>query len=100
MMVSSHISLAAAFVAAVTLTPVCTANVIHFIGRIVEDPCNITPDARALTVSCPQNNRMSVQQVSYKEALDGRVNAADLATVSMKYINPEKSLAIVQVDYR
>ncbi|WP_246843580.1 MULTISPECIES: type 1 fimbrial protein [unclassified Leclercia] len=99
-MVSSRITLAAAFVAAVTLTPICTANVIHFIGRIVEDPCNVTPDVRALTVSCPQNNNMSVQQVSYKDALEGRVNAADLATVSMRYINPEKSLAIVQVDYR
>lgn len=99
-MVSSRITLAAAFVAAVTLTPVCTANVIHFIGRIVEDPCTVTPDGRALTVSCPQNNKMSVQQVSYKDALEGRVNAADLATVSMRYINPEKSLAIVQVVYR
>lgn len=37
-MVSSRITLAAAFVAAVTLTPVCTANVIHFIGRIVKIP--------------------------------------------------------------
>ncbi|MEB6378954.1 type 1 fimbrial protein [Leclercia adecarboxylata] len=99
-MVSSRITLAAACIAAVTLTPAYAGHVIHISGQIVEDPCNITPDAYRLSVTCPQNNKMSTQLVSYKDALNGNVPAADRATISMNYINPEKSLAVVQVDYR
>jgi len=51
-------------------------------------------------VTCPQNKKMPTQQVSYSDALYGRATITDLATIRMKYLNPEKSLAIVQVDYR
>jgi len=91
--------IAAASFFAVTLSSPVAANVIHFTGEIVEPPCTVSPDAHRLSVSCPHNNSMSTQQVNYKEALSGTVNAADRATISMKYLNPEKSLAVVQVDY-
>ncbi|URO00783.1 type 1 fimbrial protein [Leclercia adecarboxylata] len=91
---------AAASLFAVTLAPAFAGNVIHITGRIVEDPCNISPGAHRLSITCPQNNTMATQQVSYQDVLAGNVPASDRATVSMKYINPQKSLAIVQVDYR
>ncbi|MCM5695788.1 MULTISPECIES: type 1 fimbrial protein [unclassified Leclercia] len=98
-MVSFRTTLAAASLFAVTLAP-AFANVIHFTGQIVEDPCNISPGVHRLSITCPQDKKMTTQQVSYQEAINGNVPAADRATVSMKYINPQKSLAIVQVDYR
>jgi len=97
-MVSSRIKLAAALVLAATFTPAYASNVIHFIGQIVEGPCVISPTSRTLSVSCPQESKMHTQQVSYSDALYGAA-VTDRATISMKYINPEKSLAIVQVDY-
>lgn len=97
-MVSSRTKLAAALVLAATFTPAYASNVIHFIGQIVEGPCVISPTSRTLSVSCPHESKMHTQQVSYSDALYGAA-VTDRATIRMKYINPEKSLAIVQVDY-
>ena len=43
---------------------------------------------------------MQTRMVSYEEALNGTVTDSSLATLSMKYLNPEKTLAIVQIQYR
>ncbi len=99
-MVSSRIKLAAALVLGVMLTPAYASNVLYITGSIVEDPCDISPSSRAISVTCPQNKKMPTQQVSYSDALYGKATITDLATIRMKYLNPEKSLAIVQVDYR
>lgn len=99
-MVSFRTTLAAASLLTVTLAPAFADNVIHFTGQIVEDPCNISPGAHRLSITCPQDKKMTTRQVSYQDVINGNVPAADRATVSMKYINPQKSLAIVQVDYR
>jgi len=99
-MVTSRIKLAAALVLAVTLTPAYASNVLYITGSIVEDPCDISPTSRTISVTCPQNTKMPTQQVSYSDALYGSVDIPDRASITMKYLNPEKSLAIVQVDYR
>lgn len=75
-------------------------GVIHFHGAVVSDPCEISARPQQLSMSCPENNRMQTRVLSFTDALNGQSAYPNLASVSMKYINPEKSLAIVQVDYR
>lgn len=92
-------------VLSVAFTPVFSATtvpggVIHFRGAIVSDPCEISSGANHLVMSCPENNRMQTRTVSFTDALNGHSAYPNLASVSMKYINPEKSLAVVQVVYR
>lgn len=89
----------AAFTPAFSATTVA-GGVIHFRGAIVSDPCDISAKSNNLVMSCPENNRMQSRTVSYTDALNGRSAYPHLANVSMKYINPEKTLAVVQVDYR
>ncbi|MDR0176133.1 hypothetical protein RF039_24485, partial [Enterobacter sichuanensis] len=36
----------------------------------------------------------------YEEALNGKVADSNLATLHMKYLNPEKTLAVVEIQYR
>ena len=75
-------------------------GVIHFRGAIVADPCEVTPQQRQFAMSCPENNRMQTRMVSYEEALNGKAYDSNLATLSMKYLNPEKTLAVVEIQYR
>jgi hypothetical protein len=75
-------------------------GVIHFRGAVVSDPCEISARPQQLSMSCPENNRMQTRVLSYSDALNGQSAYPNLASVSMKYLNPEKSLAIVQIDYR
>ena len=92
-------------VLASALTPVQSAEtvnggVIHFTGMIVEDPCIVSPQQNQFALTCPHEGKMQTTQVSYKNALKGQNPYPHMATVSMKYINPQKSLAVVQIDYR
>lgn len=87
------------------LTPALAATtvnggVIHFNGSIVEDPCEISPQHNQFALSCPHEGRVQTTQVSYGDALRGHTPYPDVATVSMKYINPEKTLAVLLVNYR
>ncbi|TFB19661.1 type 1 fimbrial protein [Lelliottia nimipressuralis] len=75
-------------------------GVIHFRGAIVADPCEVTPQKRQFAMSCPENNRMQTRMVSYEEALNGKASESNQATLSMKYLNPEKTLAVVEIQYR
>lgn len=75
-------------------------GVIHFRGAVVADPCEVTPRHQQFAISCPENNRMKTHTISYDEALRGHHPHSALAAVSMKYLNEQKTLAVVQVDYR
>ncbi|HAS1784645.1 MULTISPECIES: type 1 fimbrial protein [Enterobacter] len=76
-------------------------GIIHFRGAIVADPCDVTPQQhRQLSISCPDNNHINTQTISYDEALSGHQSRSNLAAVTMKYLNEQKTLAVVQVDYR
>lgn len=94
-----------ALIFAVTLPPAFAdtspqTGTIHFYGQIVEDPCEVSPESGGIAVSCPQGNKMHTRQVSYTEALNDASVFPERAAISMTWINPEKTLGIVQVDYR
>lgn len=79
---------------------IVNGGVIHFRGAIVADPCEVTPKQRQFAMSCPENNRMHTRMVSYEEALNGNAPNSNLASLRMKYLNPEKTLAVVEIEYR
>lgn len=82
---------------AATVVP---GGVIHFRGAIVEDPCEVTPRQQNFTLTCPGEGKRATREISYPAALKGENSFPNVATVSMKYLNPEKSLAVMQIDYR
>lgn len=89
---------------ATTLTPAFSATlvqggVIHFRGQIVEDPCNITSRHQQVEMSCPENGRMQTRQINFQDVEQGQTAFPYTTKVSMKYLNAEKSLAIMQIDY-
>lgn len=79
-------------------TPAGSAT-IHITGQIVEDPCHVLPGDRDIKVTCPQDGKLQIRGVSYRAASSASVDAGNV-DVSMRYLNPERSLAILQVDYR
>lgn len=94
-----------AFICTAALTPAMAATtaqggVIHFRGQIVEDPCVVNPQHQKFALTCPQNGRMQTTHISYQDATDGHHTSANTVQVSMKYPDPEKKLAVVELDYR
>ncbi len=90
----------AAFIPPAFSATAVMGGVIHFYGAIVASPCEVSSQPEKLAVSCPENNVMKTRRVSYKDVLNGQTPPDSPASLSMKYLNPEKTLAVVQLDYR
>lgn len=73
--------------------------VIHISGEIVEDPCHINPGDRDIQVTCLQDGKLQTRGVSYRAASSASVDAGNV-DISMTYLNPERSLAVLKVEYR
>ena len=86
--------------AALAQTSTAQGGVIHFVGSIVEDPCNIATNSRNISLSCYRSGKMQTSTISYHQAAYGKSVNNDAASVSMRYINPQKTLGIVTVDYK
>lgn len=89
-----------AFTAPAFSSTVVNGGIIHFRGAIVEPPCDIASQKGRLALSCPGNDKVQTTMVSYADALGSQRVNSGLTTVSMKYINPQKTLATVLVEYR
>jgi len=79
---------------------VVNGGVIHFQGAIVVDPCEITPQQQQFSMTCPEKNRLKTRIVSYEDALNGINTHCEMATLSMKYLDSAKTLAVVQIQYQ
>lgn len=75
-------------------------GVIHFVGAIVEDPCNIATTSNHIAMSCYRSGQMQTSTISYQQAAYGKSVNGDVASVSMHYLNAQKTLGIVTVDYK
>lgn len=75
-------------------------GVIHFVGAIVEDPCNIGTTSQHISMSCYRDGQVRTSTISYQQAVSGKPVNNEAATVSMRYLNSQKTLGIVTVDYR
>lgn len=76
-----------------------TGGVVNFVGSIIEEPCTIQSRSAGIVMSCYRNGTVTTSSASFK-TLTATPSNHDVASVSMHYINPEKSLAIVQVSYK
>ncbi|WP_373239107.1 hypothetical protein [Kluyvera ascorbata] len=74
-------------------------GIIHFRGQIVETPCDYQSTSRRIDVSCYENGKYKVQSTNISDLLQGRKLTNAKATASMRWVDPEKKLAILTVVY-
>lgn len=105
MMIASAIKLLSGLAVVLSVsTPALSATqlnqgVIQITGQIVDDPCVVSPRQQTLEISCYQQGKMQSRNVSYRAASGvAPVNAAGM-DISMRYLDPEKKRAIIQVSY-
>lgn len=74
-------------------------NILHITGRIVADPCVVSPVQHAIELSCLQNGKMQTRNISYRTASGPTPVKTGEADLSIKYLDPARKLAIIQLDY-
>ena len=67
-------------------------GVIHFYGQIVEPACDVE-------MNCPQNGSIPGKTYSSKALMSGNVKNAQIASVKVQYLDKQKKLAVMNIEY-
>ncbi|MDU6442275.1 MAG: hypothetical protein E6559_20700 [Pantoea sp.] len=79
--------------------PLTSAGSVTFSGAIVQDPCQLTPSASRITFACQDDNGVHTQQIGIQQVARGNVILPGVDHLSLIYLDPQKSKAVVRVDY-
>ncbi|MGJ0193875.1 hypothetical protein ACR6A7_16240 [Pantoea sp. RRHST58] len=79
--------------------PLTPGGSLTFSGAIAQDPCQLTPGASRITFACRGNNGVHTQQIGIQQVAQGEVTLPGVEKVSLTYLNPQKSKAVVRIDY-
>lgn len=75
-------------------------GVIHFTGQIVEEPCFIDGQQQQVTLSCEKNGHRQTRHFSTRHLEAVSRDFQQVASVNMTYLDKQKSLAVMTVEYR
>lgn len=86
---------------AVAASPV-DGGVIHFYGQVVESPCKLTSHPNQIAVTCrdPDKGTISTRKMRYGELMQATQHFPRNVSISMHYLDPKKSLAVVKLTYQ
>ena len=73
------------------------AGVIHFYGQVVEAPCQLNATDNQVVMDCP---RAKTVRISAQQLEKGNIHNENIRSAQLRYINPQRTLAILDDDYR
>jgi len=76
-----------------------TGGVIHFEGMIVESPCEVNVKARNVQMACDRDGQVKIRTISFNQLSQAPQGVQNVATMKMNYMNPERTLAILDIVY-
>ena len=82
-------------------------GVIHFYGQIVEPACDVSTQSSPVEMNCPQNGSVPGKTYSSKALMTGtskalmtgNVKNAQIASVKVQYLDKQKKLAVMNIEY-
>lgn len=72
---------------------------IHFYGQIVEPACDVSTQSSPVEMNCPQNGSVPGKTYSSKALMSGNVKNAQIASVKVQYLDKQKKLAVMNIEY-
>ena len=79
---------------------ITTGGVIHFRGAIVEAPCDVNTRQQQIELSCMRDGTMSNSLYDLQQVTTVPQSVQQIATVKMHYLNEQKSMAILNIEYK
>ena len=91
-----YASLAALFILPSFISPAIAeqtvAGIVHFYGWVVEAPCQLDAINNQVIMDCPRAETIKIEK--------GKIRNENIRSAQLRYINPQRTLAILDVDYR
>ncbi|MFU0445095.1 hypothetical protein ACMZZG_06340 [Pseudocitrobacter faecalis] len=75
-------------------------GVIHFRGQIVEGGCAVKPSTDNVNVSCYRDGNHHQSTIPVTSLSHGETQHLRDATLNMKWLNKQKTLAVISVQYQ
>ncbi|EAR2921691.1 type 1 fimbrial protein [Salmonella enterica] len=75
-------------------------GVIHFRGAIVEPLCDVYTHAENIDLTCLRESKKQVHRIDLRQASGLPQDIQSIATVRLHYLNAQKSLAVMNIEYR
>ncbi len=79
---------------------ITTGGVIHFRGAIVESPCDVNRQQQQIELSCIRNGTNQNSLYNPQQLATAPQNVQEIATVKMHYLNEQKNMAILNIEYK
>lgn len=76
-----------------------TAQGDPFYGQIVEPACDVSTQSSPVEMNCPQNGSVPGKTYSSKALMSGNVKNAQIASVKVQYLDKQKKLAVMNIEY-
>lgn len=75
-------------------------RVIHFRGAIVESPCDVNTQQQQIELSCMRDGTTRNSLYNQQQLATTSQNVQQIATVKMHYLNEQKNMAILNIEYK
>lgn len=75
-------------------------GVIHFRGAIVEPLCDIYTHGENIDLTCLREGKKQVHRIDLRQTPALPRDIQSIATVRLHYLNAQKKLAVMNIEYR
>ncbi|MCL8379945.1 type 1 fimbrial protein [Escherichia coli] len=72
---------------------------IHSYGQIVDPSCDVSTQSSPVEMNCPQNGSIPGKTYSSKALMSGSIKDAQIASVKVQYLDKQKKLAVMNIEY-
>ena len=97
---STSLCVTSFFVFSATAQQITPGGIIHFRGAIVESPCEVNSQQQQIELSCIRDGKLRSSRYNTQQITMAPESLQQIASMRMQYLNEQKNLAILNIEYK
>ncbi|HCJ6375267.1 MULTISPECIES: type 1 fimbrial protein [Citrobacter] len=97
---STSLCVTSFFMFSATAQQITPGGIIHFRGAIVESPCEVNSQQQQIELSCIRDGKLRSSRYNTQQIAMAPESLQQIASVKMQYLNEQKNLAILNIEYK
>ena len=97
---STSLCVTSFFMFPATAQQITPGGIIHFRGAIVESPCEVNSQQQQIEVSCIRDGKLRSSRYNTQQITMAPESLQQIASMRMQYLNEQKNLAILNIEYK
>ena len=97
---STSLCVTSFFIFPATAQQITSGGIIHFRGAIVESPCDVSSQQQQIEVSCIRDGKLRSSRYNTQQITMAPESLQQIASMRMQYLNEQKNLAILNIEYK